>query len=82
MESGDVSGLPAAYIEKIRNIVSFLLETGDIKELQDIPSWRAHQLSGSRKGVWSLTATRNWRITFRVSHDGREILDLNFEDCH
>jgi proteic killer suppression protein len=82
MENDDVSGLPPEYIEKVRNIVSFLLEIGDMKELQNIPSWRAHQLSGARKGVWSLTVTRNWRITFRISHDGKEIIDLDFEDYH
>ncbi len=39
-----------------------------------------HQLTGSRKGTWSLTVTRNWRITFQVDDAEREIVDLNFED--
>jgi proteic killer suppression protein len=40
----------------------------------------AHQLSGNRKGVWSLHVTRNWRLTFRIENG--EILDVNFEDYH
>ena len=40
--------------------------------------WKAHQLSGDRKGVWSLHVTRNWRLTFQVK-DG-EIADVNYEE--
>ena len=43
--------------------------------------WRAHQLTGDRKGTWSLTVSRNWRITFRLNPEG-EIEDLDFEDYH
>jgi proteic killer suppression protein len=82
MEKGDAAGLPAASVEKIRNIVSFLQDVEEIEELPLIPSWRAHQLAGDRKGTWSLTVTRNWRITFRVDHDQAEIVDLDYEDYH
>jgi proteic killer suppression protein len=42
--------------------------------------WKAHQLTGDRKGVWSLHVTRNWRLTFEVKGD--EIVDVNYEDYH
>jgi proteic killer suppression protein len=54
----------------------------DAGELRDIPSWKAHQLTGDRKGTWSLTVTRNWRITFRIDQIEGEILDLDYEDYH
>ena len=57
-------------------------EIDDPEELRTIPSWRAHQLSGGRKGAWSLTVSRNWRITFWVDNDESEIVDLNYEDYH
>ena len=47
-----------------------------------IPNWRAHQLSGRRKEVWSLTVTGNWRITFRIDPNIDSIIDLNYEDYH
>lgn len=47
-----------------------------------MPVWKAHQLTGSRKGVWSLFVTKNWRITFRIDHDEIEIIDLDNEDYH
>ncbi|HYK87273.1 MAG TPA: type II toxin-antitoxin system RelE/ParE family toxin, partial [Acidobacteriota bacterium] len=79
IQRDDASGLPPAGVEKIRNILTFLQEMNDVRELQDILSWRAHQLSGDRKGTWSLTVTRNWRITFRIEPSEREIVALDFE---
>jgi toxin HigB-1 len=54
----------------------------DSRELRDVPSWRVHQLTGDRKGTWSLTVTRNWRLTFRIDRTEGEILDLDYEDYH
>jgi len=82
IEKDDPSGLPAAFIEKIRNIQSFLQDMERLDELRAIPSWRAHQLTGDRKGLWSLTVSRNWRITFRVDEVEPEIIDLDYEDYH
>jgi proteic killer suppression protein len=54
----------------------------DVDELHSIPSWKAHQLTGDRKGTWSLTVTRNWRITFQIDRVEGEIFDLDYEDYH
>ncbi|MDO9209606.1 MAG: type II toxin-antitoxin system RelE/ParE family toxin [Deltaproteobacteria bacterium] len=82
MQQNDVSGLPPSVVEKVRNILTFLQEMEDAQELRDVPSWNAHQLTGDRKGSWSLTVTRNWRITFRIDQTEGEILDLDYEDYH
>ena len=63
-------------------MVTFLQEMEDARELRDVPSWRVHQLTGDRKGTWSLTVTRNWRLTFRIDRTEGEILDLDYEDYH
>ncbi|WP_426012498.1 hypothetical protein [Caulobacter sp. DWR2-3-1b2] len=39
----------------------------------------AHQLTGDREGVWSLTVTKNWRMTFRID-DALAIEDMDRED--
>jgi proteic killer suppression protein len=49
-------------------------------ELRALKLWKAHQLSGARKGTWSLHVTANWRLTFRIEKD--VIRDLNLEDYH
>jgi proteic killer suppression protein len=82
MERDDPSGLPPQVVEKVRNILTFLQEMEDAGELRDLPSWKAHQLTGDRKGTWSLQVTRNWRITFRIDQAEGEILDLDYEDYH
>jgi proteic killer suppression protein len=82
VESNDTSGLPPKSIERIRDIVSFLEAMDDVSEVMSVPAWKAHQLKGSRKGVWSLVVTRNWRITFSINRSRGEIVDLNFEDYH
>jgi proteic killer suppression protein len=82
IQHNDASGLHPTAVERIRNIVTFLQEMEDFQEIRDIPTWKAHQLKGNRKGTWSLTITRNWRITFRIDQTRKEIFDLDYEDYH
>lgn len=82
IEADESSGLAAVTIEKVRNILSFLQAITDADELRTMPGWRAHQLTGDRKGTWSLTVTKNWRVTFRVDETDGEIVDLDYEDYH
>jgi toxin HigB-1 len=82
IQHDDSSGLAPSVVEKVRNILTFLQEMEDAHELRDVPSWNARQLAGDRKGTWSLTLTRNWRITFKIDQAEGEILDLDYEDYH
>ena len=61
-------------------MLTFLQDMTDPEQLRAFPLWRAHRLSGNRKGVWSLHVTRNWRLTFRIG-DG-EVWDVDYEDYH
>ncbi len=79
-EDDSAAGLPAPLVDKIRKILAFLQDMETAGELQTIPSWKAHQLTGDRKCTWSLFVSKNWRITFRV--DETEIIDLDYEDYH
>ena len=78
----DTSGLQPAVVEKLRRILSFLQDMEREEELRAVPSWKAHQMTGDRKGTWSLFVTKNWRLTFRIDKDEVEIVDLNYEDYH
>lgn len=82
VENNDASGLPAPYVDKIRKMLSFLQDAQDVSELKSIPAWKAHILTGARRGTWALHVSPNWRLTFRVDSDVVEIIDLNFEDYH
>jgi proteic killer suppression protein len=82
MEEDDGSGLQPAVVPKLRRMLSFLQDMEREEELSAVPSWKAHRLSGDRKGTWSLFVTKNWRLTFRMHGDTVEIVDLNYEDYH
>ncbi|MEX2648233.1 MAG: type II toxin-antitoxin system RelE/ParE family toxin [Alphaproteobacteria bacterium] len=81
IERGEVSGLPAAHAAKIEAIVAFLAAAPSIEAVRRLRTWKAHQLAGDRKGTWSLSVSRNWRVTFRLGAEA-EIIDLDFEDYH
>jgi proteic killer suppression protein len=82
IENNDPSGVQAGTADKLRRMISFLQDMEREEELRVMPGWKAHQLTGSRKGVWSLFVTRNWRLTFQVDKDESEIIDLDYEDYH
>lgn len=82
IEDDDASGLQPAVVPKVRKIVSFLQDMEKEDELRTVSSWKAHQLTGERKGTWSLFVTKNWRLTFRIEQTGIEIIDLDYEDYH
>ena len=60
---------------------SVVMAVETVEELHTPPNWGAHQLTGDRAGIWSLTVTKNWRMTFGVYGDGA-IADLDLEDYH
>jgi proteic killer suppression protein len=82
IEDDDKSGIQAAAAEKLRRMISFLQDMQKETELKAVPSWKAHQLTGGRKGTWSLSVTKNWRLTFRIDRTEIEIIDLDYEDYH
>jgi proteic killer suppression protein len=74
-------GVPAGTVEKLRKMFAFLDAMQEAEELRALASWKAHALTGDRKGAWSLSVTANRRLTFRID-DEREICDVNLEDYH
>jgi proteic killer suppression protein len=75
-------GVPPDTVKKLRKMFAFLDDMGDAEELRALTAWRVHTLTGDRKGTWSLSVTRNRRLTFRVDSAEREICDVNLEDYH
>ncbi len=51
IESDDASGLQPVLVAKIRRMVTFLQDMELEDELRTVPSWRAHLLTGDRKGT-------------------------------
>ena len=81
-EEDNVKGVPPDSAEKLRKMLSYLDNMDDAEELRSLTAWKAHTLVGDRKGIWSITVTRNRRLTFRIDDAEHEIRDLNLEDYH
>jgi proteic killer suppression protein len=62
-------------------MLAYISVVQSAEELKIPPNYGAHELTGDRKGTWSLTVTKNWRMTFRVNSDGN-VEDLDLEDYH
>ena len=75
-------GVPPDTVDKLRKMFAFLDDMEDPEELRALAAWKAHTLTGDRKGTWSLSVTRNRRLTFRIDTAEREICDVNLEDYH
>ena len=82
IEKDDTTALQPAVVPKLRRMLSFLQDMEKEAELHTVPGWKAHQLTGSRKGMWSLSVTKNWRITFRIDAVEQQIIDMDYEDYH
>jgi proteic killer suppression protein len=81
-EDDVTKGVPPDTVDKLRKMLAFLDGMDDPEELRSLPSWKAHTLTGDRKGIWSLSVTANRRLTFRIATVDRELCDLNLEDYH
>ena len=79
---GSVKGVPPDTVNKLRKILAYLDDVESPEELRALGSWKAHTLAGDRKGTWSLSVTRNRRLTFRIDTAETEVCDLNLEDYH
>jgi proteic killer suppression protein len=56
------------------------LKAAETIEELNVPGYRLHPLTDKLKGFWSVRATGNWRIVFRLE-DG-EALDVDLIDYH
>jgi proteic killer suppression protein len=78
-DSGSAKGIQANHAKKLRMQLA-ALDTAQSIDDMDIPGYRLHQLTGGRKGIWSITVNANWRLTFKF--EAGNVYILNYEDYH
>ena len=76
---GTTSGIQAKHTKKLRMQLA-ALDTAQVIDDLDIPGYRLHSLKGQREGIWSITVSANWRLTFEFVDGNIYILD--YEDYH
>jgi proteic killer suppression protein len=75
-------GVPVDTADKLRKMFAYIDNMEDADELRMLAAWKVHTLTGDRKGTWSLSVTRNRRLTFRIDASERAVCDVNLEDYH
>ena len=78
-ETGSLAGIQASHTSRLRMQLA-ALDTAQTIEDMDIPGFRLHSLKGDRQGIWSISISGNWRITFEFD-DGNAYI-VNYEDYH
>jgi toxin HigB-1 len=79
-EAGDARGVPPQLAGKLVNVLSFLNVARSPEEAAPLPGLRLHRLKGELSGMWSITISGNWRVTFRFERG--DAYDVDFVDYH
>jgi proteic killer suppression protein len=74
-EQGQARLIDAALRERVANILAVLDAASSALDLAG-PRNRLHKLQGDQEGVWSVTVSGNWRITFRFTDGNAHDVDL------
>lgn len=78
-ETGKKAGIQAKHAAKLRMQLA-AIDTAQVAEDLNLPGYDLHELKGKRKGIYSITVSGNWRITFQFENGNAYILD--YEDYH
>lgn len=76
---GTKSGIQARHAARLRLILGRLNAATNPHDM-DLPGLKLHELSGRRKGDWSVWVGGNWRVTFRF--EGMDAETIDYEDYH
>jgi toxin HigB-1 len=78
-EAGITTGIQPQHVQRLRILMAALDTSQSIRDM-NIPGFRLHQVKGRRSGVWSVSVSGNWRVTFEF-RDGQAYI-LDYEDYH
>jgi toxin HigB-1 len=76
---GGYKAIPAQYAARIERMLD-RLDAAVEPEDMDLPGFKFHELKGKCKGVYSVAASGNWRITFKFGGDNA--IEVDLEDYH
>lgn len=72
--TGSKAGIIPSHAEKLRLQLAALNAATAPTDLS-APAWRLHPLGGNRAGYWAITVRANWRVVFRFTPQGVELVD-------
>jgi len=78
-ETGSKAGIQPQHAERLRLILGRLSAATTPQDMA-LPGLSLHELTGNRKGTWSVSVSGNWRITFTFV--GKDADAVDYEDYH
>ncbi|AXR62864.1 peptidase (plasmid) [Leptospira mayottensis] len=78
-ETGNRKGIQPDHAGKLGRILDRLDASLNPKDM-NLPSFKLHQLKGTRQNRWSVWVNGNWRITFEF--EGENAILVDYEDYH
>ena len=78
-ETGSTAGIQPKHAKKLRLTLA-ALDTAKLIDDMDLPGFDLHPLKGQRNGIWAVSVSGNWRVTFKIEAGNAHI--LNYEDYH
>lgn len=76
---GDETGIRPDWRKKVRIVLSRLDQATEPEHMNAV-GFGFHPLTADQAGRWSVTVSRNWRITF--AWDGENATEVDLEDYH
>ena len=76
---GSLKGIPAQFASRIERILD-RLDAAQVPNDMDLPGYKFHELRGSRKGVFTVSVSSNWRLSFEFKDS--DVVNVNMEDYH
>jgi proteic killer suppression protein len=76
---GSFRGIPAQFTLRLERLLD-RLEAATFPKDMDLPGYKFHELKGRRKGIYAVTVSGNWRLTFEFNRD--DVVNVDLEDYH
>ncbi|MBJ7380248.1 MAG: type II toxin-antitoxin system RelE/ParE family toxin [Polynucleobacter sp.] len=76
---GSFRGIPAQFASRLERLLD-RLEAATFPKDMDLPGYKFHELKGRRKGIYAVTVSGNWRLTFEFNRD--DVVNVDLEDYH
>lgn len=72
-------GIKAEYAQKLLDILD-RLDASYIVEDMNFPGSNLHELSGKKKGIWTVKVSGNWLVTFKFENGEAHV--VSYEGYH
>lgn len=76
---GSCKGIPAQFASRLERILD-RLDSSSCPDDMNLPGYKFHELKGKRKGVYAVSVSGNWRVSFEFKDS--DVIIVNLEDYH